>query len=99
MAESACVRLEGELTLKSVAGRLKQPLPEGGNDDGNLGLIFDLSGVTRVDSAALALLLAWLRRAKALDARVELRAMPESLLALARLYGVDVLLPGAPDAI
>ena len=97
MAEPACVRLEGELTLESVAARLKLPLPGGGND--NDGLIFDLSGVTRVDSAALALLLAWLRRAKALDLRVELRAMPESLLALARLYGVDALLPGAPVAI
>ncbi|MDR3086786.1 MAG: STAS domain-containing protein [Azoarcus sp.] len=90
MTEPACVKLEGVLMLDTVTACFAQPLPEG--DSGSDGrLIIDLSGVTRVDSSALALLLAWLRQA---SIRIELRAMPESLLALARLYGVDALLPG-----
>jgi phospholipid transport system transporter-binding protein len=89
MAEPASVELAGGLTLGTVAGVLKRPLPTAGD------WIIDLSGVTEVDSSALALLLAWLRRAKARGIKVELRALPASLLALARLYGVDVLLPVA----
>jgi phospholipid transport system transporter-binding protein len=86
MAELLVVALEGELTLDTVAAFFNRALPAG-------GVVFDFSGVTRVDSSALALLLAWLRRLKARGSAVELRALPESLLTLARLYGVDALLP------
>jgi len=86
MAEPSIVKLEGALTLETVAACLERPLPAG-------DLIFDLGGVTRVDSSALALLLAWLRRLKARESTAELRALPESLRSLARLYGVDTLLP------
>ena len=86
MTEPSIVKLEGELTLETAAACLGRALPAG-------NLMFDFSGVTRVDSSALALLLAWLRRAKAGGRAVELRALPEPLLALARLYGVDALLP------
>jgi phospholipid transport system transporter-binding protein len=87
MEEPSVVRLEGALTLETVTACLERDLPVG-----NL-VVFDFGGVTRVDSSALALLLAWLRRAKARGSAVELRALPESLLALAQLYGVDALLP------
>jgi len=86
MAELSVVKLEGALTLETVAACLGRALPAG-------NLVFDFSEVTRVDSSALALLLAWLRRAKARESTVELRALPESLCSLARLYGVDALLP------
>jgi len=86
MTEPSVVKLEGTLTLETVAACLERALPAG-------DLMFDFSDVTRVDSSALALLLAWLRRAKAQGCVVELRALPEPLLALARLYGVDALLP------
>jgi phospholipid transport system transporter-binding protein len=89
MTESATVALTGGLTLRTVAGVLERPLPVSGD------WVIDLGGVTEVDSSALALLLAYLRRAKAHGAKVELRALPESLRALARLYGVDALLPVA----
>ncbi|MDR0635218.1 MAG: STAS domain-containing protein [Azoarcus sp.] len=78
--------LDGPLTLRTVAARLERALPAG-------DFALDLGGVTQVDSAALALLLAWARRAKARGSRIELRALPESLHALARLYGIDALLP------
>jgi phospholipid transport system transporter-binding protein len=87
MEESSVVRLEGALTLETVTACLERDLPAGSL------VVFDFGGVTRVDSSALALLLAWLRRAKARGSAVELRALPEPLMALAQLYGVDTLLP------
>jgi phospholipid transport system transporter-binding protein len=87
MGEPSVVKLEGALTLETVAPCLEQALPAGSL------VVFDFGGVTRVDSSALALLLAWLRRAKAYGSVIELRALPEPLMALARLYGVDALLP------
>lgn len=80
--------LKGALTLRTVAGLARAPLPSG-------DLVFDFSEVTEVDSSALALVLTWLRQAKARGSVIELRALPESLLALARLYGVESLLPVA----
>lgn len=57
-------------------------------------LEIDLAGITEVDSSALALLFFWQRRAR----RVTLLNTPRSLLALAELYGVVALLPGAAAA-
>ncbi|MDR2032980.1 MAG: STAS domain-containing protein [Azoarcus sp.] len=84
------LRLDGELTMHTAASVFARPLPAGGD-----GWIIDFSDVSAADSAALALLLAWLRRAKARGIAVELHAFPAALHALARLYGIDVLLPGA----
>ncbi|MDR3213263.1 MAG: STAS domain-containing protein [Azoarcus sp.] len=89
METTQVVKLEGELTLHTVAASLERPIPAG-------DFALDLSGVTRVDSAALALLLAWLRRAKASGSKIELRVLPGALDALARLYGIDPLLPHKP---
>ncbi|MDR0701624.1 MAG: STAS domain-containing protein [Azoarcus sp.] len=88
MAEPATIKLEGALTLHTVAVYLERPLPGG-------DFTIDLGGVTQADSAALALLLAWLRQAKARGSRVELRALPEPLRALAETYGIAALLPVA----
>lgn len=52
----------------------------------------DLSAVTRVDSAALALLLEWLRRAEHDGSTVRFQAIPDRLRSIARLTGVDVIL-------
>jgi len=54
----------------------------------------DLGEVTEMDSALLALLLAWLRDAKARTQSIAFANLPESLRTIARLYGVDRLLPG-----
>ncbi len=56
----------------------------------------DLSGVTEADSAALAMLIALIRAARA-DGRVlEIANMPAGLRALAELYDVsDLLAPSA----
>lgn len=52
----------------------------------------DFARVGKVDSSALSLMLAWRRRAQAAGRRLEFRNVPDSLISLARLYGVDTLL-------
>jgi phospholipid transport system transporter-binding protein len=53
----------------------------------------DLGEVTEMDSAALALCLAWLRDARAAGGSLSFANLPESLQTIARLYGVHSLLP------
>ena len=53
---------------------------------------FDLAAVTAVDSAAVAVLLAWRRAAQARDARLDFCNPTEALCSLAALYGVSELL-------
>ncbi|MEF9943107.1 MAG: STAS domain-containing protein [Burkholderiaceae bacterium] len=53
---------------------------------------FDFSGVERVDSAALALILDWLRTAQARELDLTLKGLPPSLLELAELYGLAELI-------
>jgi phospholipid transport system transporter-binding protein len=58
--------------------------------------IVDFAGVTEVDSAALALALAWLREARAAGGAIRFANLPRAMENLARLYAVDQLLPIAP---
>jgi len=60
-------------------------------------LAFDLESVRQVDSAAVALLLAWQREAAASGRRIALTHVPPALVSLAILYGVDGLLDLAPE--
>lgn len=60
---------------------------------------FDLSSVGGVDSAAVALLLAWQRVAIQQGRRLELSGVPAGIASLAQLYGVETLLePVAPGS-
>jgi phospholipid transport system transporter-binding protein len=52
----------------------------------------DLSGVERVDSGGLALLIDWLAWAHAAGRTIRFSALPAALLALARLSNVEDLL-------
>ena len=81
--------VSGPVTLANVAGLLEEGrrhLAEGVSS-------VDLGEVTEMDSAALALCLAWLRDAKGRGAALAFTNLPESLQTIARLYGVDKLLP------
>ncbi len=53
---------------------------------------FDLGGVKAADSSALALMLAWQRRAQGLGRSLKFINVPANVDALAKLYGVDGLL-------
>lgn len=53
----------------------------------------DLAGVTYSSSAGLALLLDWLRTAQQVKKQPCLRGMPADMLALARVSGLEGILP------
>jgi phospholipid transport system transporter-binding protein len=80
--------LTGALTVDSAAQVLaasqESPLPESG--------VVALGGVDAVDSAAVAVLLSWRRRAAAEGKTLTFADVPTSLVALAQLYGVEDLL-------
>ncbi|MBI0326538.1 STAS domain-containing protein [Burkholderia plantarii] len=52
----------------------------------------DCAALARFDSAALAVLLAWQRAARARGAALEILNLPPALASLARAYGIDSLL-------
>lgn len=80
--------VSGALTMDSASELLEasaaRALPPAG--------IVDLAGVDRVDSAGVAVLLAWKRRADAEARPLVFAGVPESLASLAQLYGVQELL-------
>jgi phospholipid transport system transporter-binding protein len=81
--------LSGPITLDNVVRVLqegRQHIQEGVRS-------VDLGEVTEMDSALLAMLLAWLRDARAHKRELTIANPPESLQTIARLYGVDQLLP------
>lgn len=87
--DGARMLLSGPVTLANVAGLLEEGrrhLAEGVER-------VDLAEVKEMDSALLALMLAWMRDAKARDRTLAFANLPESLRTIARLYGVDRLLP------
>ncbi len=55
-------------------------------------IVVDCSGVTRADSAGLAVLLDWLARGRRKSRAISLEHPPPSLLAIARISEVDELL-------
>ena len=80
------LRIEGDLTAEGV-GALLETLPV----DGGVHHV-SLAGVDRVDSAGLALLIEWQRRLQDGQGALELEAVPESLMRLARISSVATLL-------
>jgi phospholipid transport system transporter-binding protein len=59
--------------------------------------VIDFSGLTAVDSAAVAVLLAWQRTARAKSIALSFINLPDMLQSLADLYGVAGLLPTQLD--
>ncbi|HWH84163.1 MAG TPA: STAS domain-containing protein [Burkholderiaceae bacterium] len=59
------------------------------------GVVIDASSLAHFDSSALAVLIECQRAAEGWGKPFALRGAPPKLVALARLYGVDTLLPAA----
>jgi phospholipid transport system transporter-binding protein len=81
--------VSGSVTLANVAGVLEEGrrhLEEGVRT-------VDLGEITEMDSSLLALMLAWMRDAKGRRRELSFANLPESLQTIARLYGVEGLLP------
>lgn len=88
-------RVSGELVFDTVPELLEQ-----GRvlfDDGVPGFDLDFSGVSRADSAGVALLIEWMRIAHRRHRNIVFRNVPEQMLAIARVSGVDDILPIATD--
>jgi len=83
--------VSGPVTLANV-GRV---LEEGRQHLGEGVRTVDLGEVTEMDSSLLAALLVWLREAKGRSRELVFANLPEGLQTIARLYGVEALLPGA----
>ena len=81
--------LSGPITLDNVV----RVLEEGRRHIAEGVRSVDLAEVTEMDSALLAMLLAWLRDAHAHKRELTIANLPESLQTIARLYGVEQLLP------
>ena len=81
------VRLSGELIFARSADLL--PLLDQALQGGQLTL--DFQAVTTVDSSAVALLLAWLRRAQAVQCQLHCQQLPASLQQLLAVYGLSHL--------
>ena len=89
--ESGRIVVSGAVTLANVAAVLdevRRHLADGVRT-------VDLGEVTEMDSSLLAAMLAWLREARQRGADLAFVNLPESLSTIARLYGVDGLLPVA----
>lgn len=80
----------GELTFSTAKGLLDEAAILFEN---NHKLHIDLTDVTRSDSAGLAVLIAWIRLAKAGNKEIMFYNVPDQLLVIAKASGVDTLLP------
>lgn len=88
--EGERMMVSGPLTLETARAASLAKIPAGHNVS-----VVDLSGVTGVDSAALGVLMHWLRQH---GGRLEFTNVPESLRSLADLYDVaDMLAIKASD--
>ena len=61
--------------------------------EGRADVTVDLSGLEKVDSSAISMMLEWARDAARGDRRMRFAGLPEDLKSLARVYGVLDTLP------
>ena len=82
--------LRGELGFNTASQLLKHSGPM--FEDGQ-AITVDLDGVTRADSAGLSLLIEWWRQARSQGREIQYINLPEQMLAMAKLGGLEELLP------
>lgn len=88
--ENGRFMLQGELSFATASAVWREGL-ELFNNSPELSL--DLSGITRSDSAGLTLLVEWLRYAQSQHKQLTFLNMPQQMLAIARVSGLDGILP------
>jgi phospholipid transport system transporter-binding protein len=82
-------KLEGELGFPTVMGLLEESEAAFGEAK---EITLDLSGVTRINSAGIALLVEWVARARHAERKLHFVNLPEEALAIARICNVEPLL-------
>jgi phospholipid transport system transporter-binding protein len=89
--------LDGALSFETLPDVLRASGEYAARADLPDRLTIDFAGVDQIDSSAVALLLEWRRQAARLGKKLEFVNLPENLVALATLYGVeDLIQPPAP---
>lgn len=83
--------LRGELGFATVTALLKHAGEMFGS--GADPITVDLDGVSRADSAGLSLLIEWWRQARVQGKSIRYINLPEQMLAMAELGGLDDILP------
>ena len=83
--------LEGQLNKETVASLRREF--SGLIDKAGGAIDIDLVNVTRSTSVGLSLLLCYLRKAKSADKTISFVNMPEPLYEMARVSGIDGVLP------
>lgn len=84
------ISVSGELVFDKVVALLKT---SNSYFDGTSKLLFNLNDVEKTDSAGLALLVEWTRLANQNKQAISFCGVPKQLLDIARVSGLDDLLP------
>jgi phospholipid transport system transporter-binding protein len=83
------MQVSGRLTMDAIGATFKEAMhPLDGKD-----WVIDLAQVEAADSAAVSLLLGWLRNAQRHGAKLSFVHVPDNLRSLSDLYGVAETLP------
>ncbi len=90
ISEEGRYGLFGEMDIKTVKTTRNLIHPLLNSTD---VLEIDFSGVVRVDSAGLALLIEWVRESKKLKKEIRYYNIPEQLCAIARVSSLELVLP------
>jgi len=86
------LKLTGELNFDSVANLLNQPQINFAAAENNQ-IDVDLSQISRFNSASLALLIEWMKKAEQSGVQIKYHSAPEQLMKIAEAYGVLQELP------
>ena len=83
------MRISGRLTMDTIGASFAESMQPLESKDWTV----DLAQVEAADSAAVSMLLGWLRNAQRHQAKLTFVNVPENLRSLAALYGVADALP------
>jgi phospholipid transport system transporter-binding protein len=87
--EGNCLRVSGSLTMNTIGASFAEAMQPLEGKDWKV----DLAQVEAADSAAVSMLLGWLRNAQQHEAKLTFINVPDNLRSLADLYGVAESLP------
>jgi len=87
--ENNHVFVSGEINFDTTVSLWNHSLPFFSHPE---ELIFDFSGVTKTNSAGLALLLEWIKYAKQAKKRIIFKNLPAQLTSVAAVAGINKLL-------
>ena|SRR5579862_9275473 len=82
--------ITGELNFSNVMSLYQKSLPQFARAQ---KLVFDLAKLKSINSIGLALIIDWINYAKSQNKHIEFHNIPADLLSLAKVSGIDALIP------